>query len=84
MKPGDAVRSLKGGLPHRYIVALAAGACALAACSVSSYAASVRPKDTDTLTVNLSTFLTPQQFDNDGSVLGVRARGKSAELPALQ
>lgn len=78
------MRSLKGGLPHKTVLGLAAGAVALVACSVASEAASVRPQDTETLSASLQAFFTPKQFDTDGSVYGVRVRADSSDLPDLQ
>ena len=83
-KPGDAVRSLKGGFPHKTVLGLTAGAFALVACSAASNAASVRPQDTETLSASLQAFFTPKQFDTDGYVYGVRVRADSSDLPDLQ
>ncbi len=84
MKSGDAVRSLKGGFSHRWFAGLAAGVFALAACATASDAASIRPQDSETLSAGLTSLLAPKQFDEDGFVYGVQARGKGADLPSLQ
>jgi len=81
---GDAVRSLKGGLSHKTIAAVAAGAFAFVASVVASNAASVRPQNSETLSADLQQFFTPRQFDTDGSVYGVRVRDDSSNLPDLQ
>jgi len=84
MEAGDTVRGRKGGLPHRTIVTAVAGAFALVASVSASHAASVRPKNNETLSADLQAFFTPKQFDTDGSVYGVRVRGDQSDLPDLQ
>ena len=78
------MRSLKGGLSHKTVLGLTAGAFALVACTAASEAASVRPQDTETLSASLQAFFTPKQFDTDGSVYGVRVRADASDLPDLQ
>lgn len=57
---------------------------ALAASTAMSEAASVRASKTSEPAIDLSAFLTPKQFEEDGSVYGVRMRATSSDLPTLQ
>jgi|GEM_PF-684761 len=57
---------------------------ALAASTVAPHAASVRESKTSEPAIDLSAFLTPKQFEEDGSVYGVRMRDTTSDLPTLQ
>ncbi len=73
-----------GGLSHRCSFGLAAGAFALVVCSATSYAADIAPQQSDALSLSVTSFLTPKQFDETGSVYGVRARSNLDNPSALQ
>jgi hypothetical protein len=64
--------------------ALATGIVAADAASVTNSTVNLKARDSVVTTIDLSAFLIPRQFDEGGSVYGVRARNGGDDLPTLQ